>query len=50
MIPIQEIDIYSDNNIKISAHIIVPNSSQVSAEISIYDPLHNNLYTVRTNR
>ncbi|HDI3247707.1 hypothetical protein [Vibrio cholerae] len=45
MIPIQEIDIYSDNNIKISAHIIVQNSSQVSAEISIYDPLHNNLYS-----
>ncbi|HAT1514754.1 TPA: hypothetical protein I8W54_003125 [Morganella morganii] len=45
MIPIQEIDIYSDNNIKISAHIIVPNKSMMSAEFVIYDPNYNDLYS-----
>ncbi len=36
MIPIQEVDIYSDNNIKISAHVVVPNQSIAAAEIVIY--------------
>ena len=45
MIAIQEIDIYSDNNIKVSAHIIVPNSNTASAEVIIYDPNCNNLYS-----
>jgi len=45
MIPIQEVDIYSDNNIKISAHIVVPNNSVVGAEVVIYDPSQNELYS-----
>ena len=44
MIPIQEIDIYSDNDIKISARIVVPNDKVCVAEVIIYDPSHNELY------
>lgn len=45
MIPIQEIDIYSDNKIKISAHVVVPSQMTASAEISIYDASHSNQYS-----
>lgn len=45
MIPIQEVDIYSDNRIKISAHVVVPNQSKAAAEIVIYDPNYNELYS-----
>ncbi|TMP58262.1 hypothetical protein [Pseudoalteromonas sp. S1612] len=45
MIPIQEVDIYSDNNIKISAHVIVPNTDMAAAEAIIYDPNYNELYS-----
>lgn len=47
MTPIQEIDIYSDNGIKISAHIVVPNlqNSISGAEVVIYDPSWNQLYS-----
>jgi len=45
MTPIQEVDIYSDNKIKISAHVVVPNSSTASAEAVIYDPNYNDLYS-----
>ncbi|EJD6083724.1 hypothetical protein M0L39_RS18270 [Providencia rettgeri] len=45
MIPIQEVDIYSDNNIKISAHIVVPNQSIAAAEIVIYDQNYNPFYS-----
>lgn len=45
MIPIQEVDIYSDNNIKISARVIVPNKSIAAAEVVIYDQNYNYLYS-----
>ena len=45
MIPIQEVDIYSDNKIKISAHVVVPNQTTASAEVVIYDPNYNELYS-----
>ena len=45
MIPIQEVDIYSNNNIKISAHIIVSNPDSASAELLIYDPKCNKNYS-----
>lgn len=45
MIPIQEVDIYSDNNIKISAHVIAPNQSIAAAEVVIYDQNYNYLYS-----
>ena len=47
MIPIQEVDIYSDNGIKISAHVVVPNPQNAisGAEAVIYDPTFNDLYS-----
>lgn len=45
VIPIQEVDIYSDNKIKISAHVVVPNASRAAAEVVIYDPDYNDLYS-----
>lgn len=45
MIPIQDVDIYSDNNIKISARVIVPNKSIATAEVVIYDQNYNDLYS-----
>jgi hypothetical protein len=45
MIPIQEVDIYSNNKIKISAHIVVPHQSRTAAEVVIYDPNYNVLYS-----
>lgn len=47
MIPIQEVDVYSDNGIKISAHVIVPNpqSAISGAEAVVYDPAFNTLYS-----
>lgn len=45
VIPIQEVDIYSDNKIKISAHVVVPNQSKAAAEVVIYDPNYNDLYS-----
>lgn len=47
MIPIQEVEIYSDNGIKISAHVIVPNLQKAisSSEAVIYDPTLNALYS-----
>jgi hypothetical protein len=45
MIPIQEVDIYSDNKIKISAHVVVPSQSKAAAEVVIYDPNYNDLYS-----
>jgi len=47
MIPIQEVDIYSDNGIKISAHVVVPNPNNPisGAEAVVYDPTFNTLYS-----
>ncbi|MCP1649318.1 hypothetical protein [Pseudomonas nitroreducens] len=45
MIPIQEIDVYSNNNIKISAHIIKSSSGDFTAEAVVYDPSHNDKYS-----
>lgn len=47
MIPIQEIDVYSDNGIKISAHVVVPEPQNPisGAEVIIYDPSWNSLYS-----
>ena len=45
MIPIQEVDIYSNNGIKISAHVVVPNTTTASSEAVIYDPNYNSLYS-----
>jgi hypothetical protein len=46
MIPIQEVDVYSDNGIKISAHVVVPNPQDAisGAEAVVYDPTFNTLY------
>ena len=45
MIPIQEVDVYSDNGIKISAHVVVPNPQDAisGAEAVVYDPTFNTL-------
>lgn len=43
MIPIQEIDFFTDGNIKFSTHIIVPNSNSIGAEVIIYDPRVNTI-------
>ena len=45
MIPIQEVHIYSDNDIKLSAHIVVPNENVSTAEMIIYNPSYNELYS-----
>lgn len=47
MIPIQEVDVYSDNGIKISAHVVVPNPQDAisGAEAVVYDPTFNTLYS-----
>lgn len=47
MIPIQEVDVYSDNGIKISAHVVVPNPQDAisGAEEVVYDPTFNTLYS-----
>lgn len=47
MIPIQEVDLYSDNGIKISAHVVVPNHQKAisGAEAVIYDPTLNKFYS-----
>ncbi len=45
MVPIQEIDIYTNNDIKFSAHIIVPHDSPVGAEVITYDPAINKFYS-----
>lgn len=45
MIPIQEVDTYSDNEIKISAHLVVPKQHIAACEAMIYDPSLNALYS-----
>ncbi|MFC3282634.1 hypothetical protein [Litchfieldella rifensis] len=47
MIPIQEIDIYSDNGIKTSAHVVVPSPQNTisGVEVVVYDPNWNSLYS-----
>ncbi|MEA3644223.1 MAG: hypothetical protein VBE63_30505 [Lamprobacter sp.] len=47
MIPIQEIDVYSNKGIKISAHLVVPSvgNNLSAAEVLVYDPVCNILYS-----
>jgi hypothetical protein len=47
MIPIQEVDFYSDNGIRISANVVVPNPDAgiSGAEVIVYDPALNSLYS-----
>lgn len=38
MVPIQEIDFYTNSNAKLTCNMIMPESDLISAEVLIYDP------------
>ncbi len=45
MIPIQEIEIYTDGEIHFSAHVVVPNANNIGSEVTIYDPRISEIYS-----